>query len=219
LSRTHIQSIRRWSKVFFSSQTDELYGHSRRVSRLAGQLARAMGLDVRRQQEIRLGALLHDIGKSHIDPAILDKPGRLTTAEKERVNLHPLFGAQMLEMLRDSPDWPEHNTLADIVLYHHEQWSGAGYPFELRGTEIPLSARICAVADVWDALRSDRPYRRGKSYADVMGFITEHSGSQFDPHIVEVFTGLMQRERSSRPRIGPLGFALPIIGTAAHMRG
>jgi putative two-component system response regulator len=218
LPHENIQSIRRWSNLFFRSRP-ELHGHSQRVSRLAGRLAHAMGLEARQQQEIQLGALLHDIGKSHIDPAILDKPGNLTKLEKERVNLHPLFGAQMLDALQISPNWPEHNTLAAIVLHHHEQWSGAGYPFGLRGTEIPLAARICAVADVWDALRSDRPYRKGKSYAEVMDFMSEHSGSHFDPHIVAIFSDLMQRGYASRPRISPLGFVLPIIGPATHMRG
>ncbi len=164
----------------------ETQGHSQRVVELMLALARKMGLENDQFTNIRRGALLHDIGKMGIPDHILHKPGKLTEEEWQIMRLHPVYAYQMLapiEYLKDA---------LDIPYYHHERWDGAGYPEGLSGAEIPLTARMFAVVDVWDALRSDRPYRKAWDDARALEHIREQAGSQFDPEVVGKFLDLIE---------------------------
>jgi HD-GYP domain-containing protein (c-di-GMP phosphodiesterase class II) len=155
------------------------------------KLARIMGIDPTDLLTIRRGALLHDIGKMGVPDAILLKPGKLTAEEWEIMRKHPLFAYKMLwpiEYLRPS---------IDIPYCHHEHWDGSGYPRGLKDEEIPLVARIFCIADVWDAMRSDRPYRAALSEDQVCEYILSASGSHFDPQVVDAFFDLLAEQ--SRP--------------------
>lgn len=156
-------------------------GHSRRVTQLTEKLARALGMTEEEIMHLRRGALLHDMGKIGIPDAILHKPAALTDEEWVIMRKHPQLAYNMLhsvEYLRPA---------LEIPLNHHEKWNGTGYPRGLRGEEIPLSARLFAVVDVWDALTSNRPYRKAWSEEDALNFIREQSGIYFDPRVVELF--------------------------------
>ena len=160
-------------------------GHSERVSQMAVLTARTMGLSDEELECLHRGGLLHDIGKIGIPVHILDKDGPLDDEEMQTMKDHVTIGARILEPL---------NALADvlpIVLYHHERLDGLGYPEGLSGTDIPLLARILCVADTFDALRSDRPYRPGRNAEESLEVIVECSGTQFDPEAVEAFVEVM----------------------------
>lgn len=165
----------------------ETEGHTQRVSKIARELAKLCGMNDEVITQIYRGALLHDVGKMGIPDSILLKPDLLSTQEAEIMRRHPTYAYEMLksiEYLRPS---------LDIPLYHHERWDGSGYPAGLKGDEIPLSARIFAIADVWDALTSDRPYRSAWDKKRARQHITENSGKHFDPHIVEKFLSLTEQ--------------------------
>jgi HD-GYP domain-containing protein (c-di-GMP phosphodiesterase class II) len=130
------------------------------------------------------GALLHDVGKIGIQDAILLKPGALTDEEWAVMRRHPLIGAEILQRLTHLEGARE------IVVAHQERWDGSGYPAGLKGTAIPLCARIFAVADAFDAMTSDRPYRKKMTYADARKEIERCAGTQFDPEVVEAFLGI-----------------------------
>jgi putative nucleotidyltransferase with HDIG domain len=169
----------------------ETNGHTQRVTDMTLKLARIMGIDPTDLLTIRRGALLHDIGKMGVPDAILLKPGKLTAEEWEIMRKHPLFAYKMLwpiEYLRPS---------IDIPYCHHEHWDGSGYPRGLKDEEIPLVARIFCIADVWDAMRSDRPYRAALSEDQVCEYILSASGSHFDPQVVDAFFDLLAEQ--SRP--------------------
>ena len=153
--------------------------HSKRVALLAGILAREMGLGPEELETIRTGALLHDIGKIGIPDAILLKPAALDPAEREIMNTHPQLG---YDIIRSSPVLAG---AAEIVRAHQEHYDGRGYPRGLRGEEICIGARIFAVVDAYDAIRADRPYSKGRSAAEALAEILRHSGTQFDPAVVE----------------------------------
>lgn len=157
-------------------------GHTRRVTELTLRLARALGIaDEAQLANIRRGAILHDIGKVGVPDSILLKPGPLTDSEREMMRNHPRYAYTMLspiEFLRPALDIPR---------YHHEKWDGSGYPFGLKGEQTPLAARIFAVADVWDAITSDRPYRTGWLEEKARAYLQEEAGRHFDPNVVEVF--------------------------------
>lgn len=160
---------------------NETEGHTQRVTEATVRLARNMGFSEAELVHVRRGALLHDIGKMAIPDKILLKPGPLTDAEWEIMRRHPVYAYDWLApiaFLRPS---------LDIPYCHHERWDGSGYPRGLCGEEIPLLARIFAVVDVWDALRSDRPYRRQWPEAEVRDYIQSQAGTQFDPQIVAQF--------------------------------
>jgi putative nucleotidyltransferase with HDIG domain len=159
----------------------ETQGHSRRVTAYTVALARAMGVDSDQLSIIARGAFLHDIGKIAIPDRILLKPGKLTAEEREIMRQHCDRG---YEMIRKIPFLRE---ASEIVYAHQETFNGTGYPRGLRGQEIPLGARIFAVADTLDAITSDRPYRKGRSFAEASLEIARFSGEQFDPRIVDVF--------------------------------
>jgi putative nucleotidyltransferase with HDIG domain len=160
-------------------------GHSERVTAYGVALARALGLDEPTIAEMRRGGLLHDIGKIGIPNHILDKPGQLTHDEMAIVKRHPEVGARILEPIA------EYAAAIPIVLQHHERWDGTGYPFGLRGEDISLGGRIFALADVFDALTSDRPYRRGWALDDVAALFARETGRHFDPSLTPVFLSLM----------------------------
>ncbi len=162
----------------------ETEGHSKRVTAFTIAMARAMGLTGDRIRVIARGAFLHDIGKMAIPDAILRKPGALNDEEKAIMREHCYRGYQMLRKI------PFLGEAADIVYAHQECFDGSGYPRGLKGNEIPLGARIFAIADTLDAITSDRPYRRAQPFTAARDEIVRWAGRQFDPQIVDVFVGM-----------------------------
>jgi putative nucleotidyltransferase with HDIG domain len=163
-------------------------GHSRRVSRYACAVARSMGVSPKELEEIRVGALLHDIGKIGVADAILQKPGRLTDEENRMIQEHPTIGRKILEGVHGfHPYLP-------VVELHHENWDGTGYPHGLRRDATPLTARIVKIADAYDAMTSDRPYRRGMAHEKALAAIANCSGTQMDPAVVDAFLSLSQNK-------------------------
>ena len=180
-------TIEGWARAL-ELRDQETEGHTRRVTEWTVRLARAMGIEGEALTHIRRGAMLHDIGKMGIPDSILLKPGPLTEEEQEIMKKHPIYAYEMLspiEYLRPA---------LDIPYCHHERWDGSGYPRGLKGQEIPLAARIFAVVDVWDALRSDRPYRSGLPREEALNYIRAQSGRLFDPRVVEAFVKLIEQE-------------------------
>jgi len=163
----------------------ETEGHSRRVTELTLKLAQALNMNDEDLTHIRRGALLHDMGKIGIPDSILHKPDTLTTEEWSIMRKHPQFAYDML-----SPIEYLHPAL-DIPYSHHEKWDGSGYPRGLRGEEIPMVARLFAIADVWDAVTSDRPYRAAWTEEQALAYIREQSGKHFDPKIVPEFLTML----------------------------
>ncbi len=179
-----------WGKAV-ELRDQETEQHTLRVTQLTLKLAMALGLSDQELLNIRRGALLHDIGKMGIPDAILNKPGPLTDEEKQIMQKHVQYAYDMLspiEYLRPA---------LDIPYAHHEKWDGSGYPRGLKGKEIPLAARIFAIIDVWDALRSNRPYREAWPDEKVMEYIRSQAGTHFDPEIVEVFLQLAAKGEMS----------------------
>ena len=164
----------------------ETEGHSQRVTQLTISLAEAFGLSQDEMTHIRRGALLHDIGKLGVPDGVLHKPGPLSEAEWVVMRQHPQQAYDML-----LPIDYLHPAL-DIPLCHHEKYDGTGYPRGLKGEEIPLSARIFAVADVWDALTSDRPYRLAWDKEKALAYILEQSGKHFDPQAIKLFVKIIE---------------------------
>jgi putative nucleotidyltransferase with HDIG domain len=163
------------------TRDSETHGHSERVVSYSLRLGREYGLSSEDMKSLEFGSLLHDIGKIGVPDSILRKPAKLTEEEWVRMREHPLHGQQILrgiEFLQGA---------ARVVAQHHEQWDGSGYPVGLRAEEIDVCARIFAVADAFDAITSDRVYRRGKSYEAASQELDDWAGRQFDPKVVEVF--------------------------------
>jgi putative two-component system response regulator len=162
------------------------HGHSERVSRLSQRLGRHVGLSQAELEVLRKGALLHDIGKLAIPDAILNKPGKLTTAEYELVKDHPMQGVRIIEPLQSLRD-----TLP-LIRWHHERMDGTGYPDGKLGEELPLSVRVLSVCDVFDSLSSDRPYRAPIAVSACFDILREMAGNaELDGELVEEFCGLM----------------------------
>ena len=158
--------------------------HADRVTAYGIEIARAMGLSLADEPRVEFGFLLHDIGKVAIPDAILYKPGSLTEKERALMAQHPLIGSEIvagIEFLSEA---------AQVVRSHHERWDGNGYPDGLRGEEIPLAARVFAVADVLDALTTDRPYRPALPLAEARRMIVAAAGTQFDPRVIEAFASI-----------------------------
>ena len=183
LSLAYDSTLEGWSRAL-DLRDKETEGHTQRVTELTVQLTRRMGLTEREVLQARRGALLHDIGKMGIPDRILLKPGPLTDEEWVVMRQHPKYAYDLL--------WPISYLRAalDIPYCHHEKWDGSGYPRQLGGEEIPLAARVFAVADVWDALSSDRPYRPAWVPERVNAHIASESGKHFDPRVVAVFRQL-----------------------------
>jgi putative nucleotidyltransferase with HDIG domain len=163
-------------------------GHSERVTQLTLQLADRLIRDPKERENLHRAALLHDIGKLGIQAAIIDKPGKLSEEEFKEIKSHPQIGARILEPIE------EFKALIPVVLHHHERFDGNGYPEGLSGNAIPFGARILTVADVFDALISDRPYREGMPFERVIGIMREESGRQFDPLVVETLINTIYRK-------------------------
>jgi HD-GYP domain-containing protein (c-di-GMP phosphodiesterase class II) len=161
-------------------------GHAARVTALALRLAEAIGAGEHRMRAIRLGGPLHDIGKLVLDPELLRKPGPLDRVELDEIRTHPERGVELLDgdaALRDA---------LQCVLYHHERWDGTGYPRGLAADEIPVEARILAIADAYDAMTSHRPYRPALTHDEAIIEVERGAGSQFDPALAEAFVALQQ---------------------------
>jgi putative nucleotidyltransferase with HDIG domain len=162
----------------------ETHGHSERVVTFSLRLGHELGLDKDALRNLELGALLHDIGKIGVPDAILRKPAALNEDEWNKMRLHPQHGQKILRNITFLKG------AAQLVAQHHEKWDGTGYPYGLRGEDIDLSARIFAVADAFDAMVSDRVYRKGRPYRDAVAELEKHAGTQFDPSVVEAFKNI-----------------------------
>ena len=178
------ETIEGWSRAM-DLRDKETEGHSQRVTELTLKLASDSGIPKQDLVHVRRGALLHDMGKLGIPDSILLKAGKLNDEEWEFMRQHPQLAYNMLfpiEYLRPA---------MDIPFCHHEKWDGTGYPRGLQGEQIPLAARLFAIVDVWDALTSDRPYRKAWEREKVLAYIKEESGKHFDPKVVEAFLQLI----------------------------
>ncbi len=177
-------TIAGWSHAM-DLRDKETEGHTLRVTEITGQLAARMGVSQQEQVQIRRGALLHDIGKLGVPDHILLKPGKLTEEEWDVMRKHPAYAYEMLLPIAYL------EPALDIPYCHHEKWDGSGYPRGLKGEQIPLAARIFAIVDVWDALRSNRPYRPGWSAQRIREYLQSESGKHFDPRVVEAFLSML----------------------------
>lgn len=173
-------TIEGWSHAM-DLRDKETEGHTRRVTEMTVKFARVMGVPETEITHVRRGALLHDIGKMGVPDSILLKPDKLTDEEWQVMRRHPQYAYDMLASITYL------RPALDIPYCHHEKWDGTGYPRGLAGTQIPLTARLFAVVDVWDAITSDRPYRKKWSRQQALDYIREQSGKHFDPKVVEIF--------------------------------
>jgi putative nucleotidyltransferase with HDIG domain len=185
MSRTFLQTIEALAMAI-DAKDQVTHGHIRRVQRYTFALAKALGVhDSKQLDAIRAAALLHDTGKLAVPEYILNKPGPLTPAEFERMKLHATIGADILKSI----DFPY--PVEPIVRHHHERWDGTGYPAGIRGTDIPLGARILSVVDCYDAITSDRPYRSAMTRDQAAQYLTGAKGTLYDPWVVDGFIGIL----------------------------
>jgi putative two-component system response regulator len=179
-----------WALVLYDIDTME---HGERVGRLAGAIALQAGWALERAARLARAARLHDIGKLDTPCALLRKPTQLTPEEYAEVQRHAADGAAIAaRVVADE-------LLEEVAHAHHERWDGLGYPRRLIGTAIPLAARIVAVADVYDALRTERPYKLAWSHEEALAYVIANSGSHFDPEVVAAFLQLVELEAPSQP--------------------
>jgi response regulator RpfG family c-di-GMP phosphodiesterase len=174
--------------------------HSQRVQRYAMELARSVDPELLEDASTEYGFLLHDVGKMGIPDRILQKPKPLTSAESRLMQTHTVLGEQVLSGVAFL-----HGEGLRVVRSHHERWDGGGYPDGLAGTDIPLAARVFAVADALDAITSDRPYRRARRWVDAGRELVQQSGKQFDPDVVGAFVGNEARLRAMREELESAG--------------
>lgn len=186
LLQAYDATIEGWSRAL-DLRDKETEGHTQRVTEMAMMLAQRMGMSDQELKFLRWGGLLHDIGKMAVPDRILLKPEALTPDEWEIMRQHPSFALQMLSPIQYL------KPALDIPYCHHERWDGLGYPRGLKGEEIPLTARIFTVADVFDGLTSDRPYRARWTESQAVEYIREHAGSIFDPKIVRIFLQMIEK--------------------------
>jgi putative two-component system response regulator len=187
LSQSYDETLVGWAKAL-ELRERETAGHSYRVVKLTLQMADEIGISAEQQVHIQRGALLHDIGKMGISDNILLKPASLTSDEWGKMRQHPLYAYDLLRQIKFL------EPALNIPYMHHEKWDGTGYPRGLKGEEIPLEARIFALVDVWDALTSERPYRKAMPFEEVIQYINDQSGSHFDPNLSKRFIKMMQRD-------------------------
>jgi putative nucleotidyltransferase with HDIG domain len=185
------------------------HSHCQRVIYYSLSLGRMMGLSESELVTLERGVFLHDIGKIHMPDSVLQKPGLLSESERTVMQQHSSIG---YEMLRHNPLLTE---AAEIVLTHHERYNGSGYPAGLRGDDIPLGARICAVTDTFDAITSIRPYRTPMSFEEACRYINSERGRHFDPHIVDMFTALPASHWQAVQRAASTSTALAVLFEAA----
>ena len=194
LSLAYDTTLAGWAKAL-ELRDKETHGHTNRVTNLTMELARFIGISKADLVHLRRGVLLHDIGKMGVPDEILHKEGPLTDKEWIEMRKHPQYAFDLLypiSYLRPS---------LDIPYSHHEWWDGSGYPQKLKGEEIPLPARIFAVVDVWDALLSNRPYRKAWKKTKVAKYLREQAGSHFDPNIVDIFLKMMDSQVQKRTKV------------------
>mgnify|MGYP001547319788 CR=1 FL=1 len=184
-----------WTKAL-ELKDRETKGHTQRVTRMTVEIAKSFGYQGESLEYIKRGAILHDIGKMGIPDSILKKPGALTPAEFEVIKRHPKYGFDVLSQITFL------QRAIAIPYCHHERWDGTGYPRGLKGEDIPLSARIFAVVDVWDAVTSDRIYRKAMSEDEAIALIKSESGRYFDPRVVNVFLTSLKVKNS--PSVTPM---------------
>ncbi len=186
LSRLHLATVEALATAI-DAKDQTTHCHVRRVQIYAAGMAQEFGLSDGEIEALKAGALLHDVGKLAVPDHILNKPGRLTTAEFEKMKIHTTVGAEILERV----EFPY--PVVPIVRHHHERWDGMGYPDALRGEQIPMTARILAVVDCFDSAREDRPYRRGMTRDEATALLLRGSGTHFDPKIVDCFVKNIDR--------------------------
>jgi len=187
LSESYELTLQGWAKAL-EYRDGETAGHSQRVTGLTVTLARSLGITGDELTQIQRGAILHDIGKMAVPDSILQKPGSLTEDERQIMKQHPTLAVGLIANI------PFLKPALSIPHHHHEQWDGKGYPDGLKGEEIPLAARIFTVIDQWDALTSDRPYRKAWPKEKVVAYLQENAGRIFDPKIVDVFLSIIRDE-------------------------
>jgi putative nucleotidyltransferase with HDIG domain len=180
LEATYDQTLAALSSAL-DARDRETEGHSMRVSNLSGKLGEALGFSPQQLKVLERGSLLHDIGKIGISDTILHKPGPLSEDEWKIMRLHPDIGARIVEGI------PFLEDTIPLIRHHQERWDGSGYPGALKGEEIPLLARMFSIVDAFDALTSNRPYRTKISTEEALEYISEQSGTLFDPHIAQIF--------------------------------
>jgi putative nucleotidyltransferase with HDIG domain len=186
LADSYDYTLEGWAKAL-ELRDKETEGHSRRVTEATLNVARAYGIPENEFAHIRRGAILHDIGKMAIPDEILLKSGGLSSEERLIIEEHPVTAYNLLKEI------PYLQKALDIPYCHHERWDGSGYPRGLKGRNIPLAARIFSVVDVWDALRSERPYSPVWSAEQATAYLIENAGKLFDPKIVNIFLDLMEK--------------------------
>ncbi|THF68375.1 PAS domain S-box protein [Deinococcus sp. Arct2-2] len=179
------ETIEGWARAL-DLRDHETEGHSRRVTELTVRLCQHLGLRAQQLVDVRRGALLHDIGKMGVPDAILLKPDKLTPEEWDKMKQHPRLAVELLSSIKFL------RPALDIPQYHHEKWDGSGYPLGLKGKDIPLAARAFAIVDVYDALTSDRPYRKAWTREQAINHIRNEANAHFDPSVVEVFIQLIE---------------------------
>ena len=187
LSQSYDDTLLGWAKAL-ELRERETAGHCFRVTQITLRMASEIGISPEQQVHIQRGALLHDIGKMGISDSILLKPASLTSEEWVEMRQHPVYAYELLRHIEFLAP------ALNIPYTHHEKWDGSGYPRGLKGEEIPLEARVFALADVWDALTSDRPYRKAMLREEVVQYIHDHSGSHFDPNLAERFIKMLERD-------------------------
>lgn len=195
LSSLHLATVEALATAI-DAKDQTTHCHVRRVQIYAAGLGKVFGLSLSEIEALKAGALLHDVGKLAVPDHILNKPGRLTTAEFERMKIHTIVGAQILE--RVNFPYP----VVPIVRHHHEQWNGLGYPDGLKGEQIPMTARIISVVDCFDSVREDRPYRRGMTRDEAIALLLRGAGTHFDPKVVNVFLQNLSRFEEEIEELG-----------------
>lgn len=195
LSRMHFATAEALATAI-DAKDQTTHCHVRRVQIYAAGLGEVLGLSKAEIGALKAGALLHDIGKLAVPAHIINKPGRLTPAEFEKMKVHTAVGAQILSRV----DFPY--PVTPIIRHHHEQWDGFGYPDGLKEEQIPITARIISVVDCFDSVREDRPFRRGMTRDEAIAFLLRGSGNHFDPNVVELFIKHLPRFESQIAAVG-----------------
>jgi putative nucleotidyltransferase with HDIG domain/diguanylate cyclase (GGDEF)-like protein len=218
LAGLHLRTIEALAGAI-EAKDDTTHTHLKRVQVYAVEVARELGLREDELEALRIAAVLHDIGKLAVPEHIISKPGRLTPEEFEKMKVHPVVGAEILERVRFP--YP----VVPIVRAHHEKWNGKGYPYGLRGEEIPIGARILSAVDALDALASDRQYRRALPLSEAMAKIAAESGTSFDPKVIDIlrrrYVELERRARSEAqvPQPSKLSTDMKVTSGAAPAAG